>query len=154
MKTSRILPGGYPATRMRRMRHDGFSRRLMRETRLSPDDFIYPVFVLEGEGQREAVPSMPGVERLSIDLLVELAAELVALGIPALALFPVVNPDLKTEHGEESFNPANLVCRATTAIVEAGIDDFYLLDGGSANNPPGVPLLIAPPDGWRARARG
>lgn len=80
----------YPATRLRRNRASDFSRRLVRENQLSADNLIFPVFVLEGENQREAVPSMPGVERLSIDLLVEQAAELVELGIPAVALFPVV----------------------------------------------------------------
>ena len=79
----------YPTTRMRRMRRDDFSRRLMRETTLTPDDFIYPVFVLEGSGQREAVPSMPGIERMSIDLLVEEAQSIARLGVPAMALFPV-----------------------------------------------------------------
>ena len=85
---------GYPFTRMRRMRRDVFSRRLMRESHLFPDDLIYPVFVLEGTGQREAVASMPGVERLSIDLLVAEAKAAFDLGIPALALFPV--PRAKT----------------------------------------------------------
>jgi porphobilinogen synthase len=79
----------FPITRMRRMRRDAFSRRMMRETTLTPDDLIYPVFVLEGSGQRESVASMPGVERLSIDLLVEDAIEVQRLGIPAMALFPV-----------------------------------------------------------------
>lgn len=80
----------FPWLRMRRMRRDDFSRRLMRENQLSPDDLIYPVFVLEGENQREAVPSMPGVERLSIDLLLKDAEECVQLGIPLISLFPVV----------------------------------------------------------------
>ena len=80
----------YPATRMRRLRQSEFTRRLVREHRLTVDDLIYPVFVLDGENRREVVASMPGVERLSIDLLVAAAAEYVELGIPALALFPVI----------------------------------------------------------------
>jgi porphobilinogen synthase len=89
---------------MRRLRASEFARRLVRENHLTPDDLIYPVFVLEGEGQREAVPSMPGVERLSVDLLLELAAEMVALGIPAIALFPVVPAEKKSLLAEEAFN--------------------------------------------------
>ena len=110
---------GYPFTRMRRMRRDDFSRRLMRETRLSPDDFIYPLFVLEGRGQREPVASMPGVERLSIDLLVQEAREAHALGIPALALFPVTPPSAKSEDAAEAFNPDGLAQRAVRAIKDA-----------------------------------
>ena len=92
-------PRTFPATRLRRNRASDFSRRLVRENQLTPDNLIYPVFVLEGEGQREQVPSMPGVERLSIDLLVEQAAELVELGIPAIALFPVVPAEKKNLSG-------------------------------------------------------
>ena len=88
--------GQFPATRMRRMRRDDFSRRMMREHRLTADDLIYPVFVLEGQGKREAVASMPGVERLSLDLLLPVAEECVALGIPVMALFPVIDSALKT----------------------------------------------------------
>ena len=95
---------GYPLSRMRRMRRDDFSRRLMRETSLTPDDFIYPVFVLEGNGQREPVDSMPGIERLSIDLLVEEARQIHDLGIPAMALFPVTPPEAKSEDARESYN--------------------------------------------------
>jgi porphobilinogen synthase len=100
------------------MRRDGFSRRLMREHRLSADDLIYPVFVLEGRGQREAVPSMPGVERLSIDLLLEEAAGIQALGIPAMALFPVTPPGNKSEDAREAFNPEGLAQRAVHALKE------------------------------------
>ena len=82
--------GPFPHTRLRRLRATAFARNMVRESTLSPADFIYPVFVLEGNGQREAVPSMPGVERLSVDLLVGLAKEADSLGIPALALFPVI----------------------------------------------------------------
>ena len=108
--------GRFPGIRKRRMRRDDFSRRLMREARLSVDDLIQPVFVLEGEGQREAVASMPGVERLSIDLLLEAAAELVVLGVPAIALFPVTPPEKKTEDAREAWNPEGLAQRAVRAL--------------------------------------
>ncbi|MEY6431206.1 porphobilinogen synthase [Thioalkalicoccus limnaeus] len=111
--------GAFPVTRMRRMRRDAFSRRLMRETLLTPDDFIYPVFVLEGRGQREAVPSMPGVERLSVDLLVEEARRIAALGIPVMALFPVTPPSAKSEDAREAFNPDGLAQRAVRALKDA-----------------------------------
>jgi len=101
------------------MRRDDFSRRLMRESRLGVDDLIYPVFILEGEGQREAVPSMPGVERLSIDLLLAEAAELVALGVPAVALFPVTPLSVKTENAREAYNPDGLAQRAVRALKAA-----------------------------------
>jgi porphobilinogen synthase len=110
---------GYPTTRMRRMRRDAFSRRLMRETSLTPDDFIYPVFVLEGQGEREAVPSMPGIERKSIDLLVEEAREIAALGIPAMALFPVTPMSAKSEDAREAYNPEGLAQRAVRALKDA-----------------------------------
>jgi porphobilinogen synthase len=106
----------FPATRMRRMRRDDFSRRLMRESRLTVDDLIYPMFVLEGEGQREAVPSMPGVERVSIDELLKEAAELVALGVPAVALFPVTPVEKKTEDAREAYNPEGLAQRAVRTL--------------------------------------
>ena len=111
--------GGYPFTRMRRMRRDDFSRRLMRETTLTPADFIYPVFVLEGEGEREAVPSMPGVERMSIDLIVEEAKQIHALGVPAIALFPVTPLSVKSEDAAEAYNPDGLAQRAVRAIKDA-----------------------------------
>ena len=106
----------YPLSRPRRMRADDFSRRMMRETRLSVDNLIYPVFVLEGEGQREPISSMPGIERLSIDLLVEEASELVQLGIPAVALFPVTPAEKKSHGAEESWNPDGLAQRAIKAL--------------------------------------
>lgn len=109
----------YPITRMRRMRRDDFSRRMMRETSLTPDDFIYPVFVLEGKGERENVPSMPGIERLSIDLLVEEARQIAALGIPAMALFPVTPMEAKSLDAREAFNPDGLAQRAVKAIKDA-----------------------------------
>jgi porphobilinogen synthase len=110
---------GFPLTRMRRMRRDDFSRRLMRETRLTPDDLIYPVFVLEGRGEREPVGSMPGVERMSIDLLVEDAREIRDLGIPAIALFPVTPQSAKSEDAREAYNPNGLAQRAVRALKEA-----------------------------------
>ncbi|QTH72877.1 porphobilinogen synthase [Pseudoalteromonas xiamenensis] len=109
----------FPYTRMRRMRRDDFSRRLMRENQLSVNDLIYPMFILEGENQREAVASMPGVERISIDLLVEEAKELVELGIPAIALFPVTPADKKSLLAEEAYNPDGLAQRAVRAVKQA-----------------------------------
>ncbi len=117
--SSRSSRSPFPATRMRRMRRDEFSRRLMRETHLTPADFIYPVFVLEGEGQREAVPSMPGVERMSIDLLVEEAKQVHDLGIPAMALFPVTPPSAKSEDAREAYNPDGLAQRTVRALKQA-----------------------------------
>jgi porphobilinogen synthase len=115
----RPIPGSYPQVRMRRMRRDAFSRRLMRETRLSADDLIYPLFVIEGRGQRVPVPSMPDVERVSIDELVKEAQQLVALGIPALALFPVPDAATKSLDGREAWNPEGLVQRAVRAVKAA-----------------------------------
>jgi len=102
-------PAPYPANRPRRLRRDPFTRELVRENRLHPSDLIYPVFVLEGQGRREAVGSMPGVERLSLDLLLPVAEECVALGIPVMALFPVIDQKLKTPDGIEATNPDGLV---------------------------------------------
>jgi len=104
---------------MRRMRRDDFSRRLMRETRLSADDLIYPVFVLEGKDRREAVASMPGIERLSIDLLVEHLAEVVEAGVPAVALFPVTAPDKKSDDAREAYNPEGLAQQTVRALKQA-----------------------------------
>jgi porphobilinogen synthase len=108
----------YPLSRMRRMRRDDFSRRLMRENQLTVNDLIYPVFVLEGVGRREAVASMPGVERVSLDNLLPVAAECVRLGIPALALFPVIDAELKTLGAEEAFNPDGLVPRVVRTLKQ------------------------------------
>ncbi len=119
MKTNSTNSSSFPANRMRRMRRDEFSRRLMRENSLSPADLIYPVFVLEGSGQREAVASMPGIERLSIDLLVAEAKEIQALGIPAVALFPVTPQEVKSEDAKEAYNPDGLAQRAVRALKEA-----------------------------------
>src|SRR5512145_2166753 len=101
-------PGQFPRVRMRRMRRDDFSRRMMRETTLIPSDFIYPVFVMEGTKQRVAVPSMPGVERVTIDELVREAEECAKLGVPAMALFPVTPPEAKSLDGREAWNPEGL----------------------------------------------
>ncbi len=110
--------GFFPYRRMRRMRRDDFSRRLMRENRVSVNDLIYPMFVLEGKGQREAVPSMPGVERISIDELLKEVKELVALGIPAVAIFPVTPLEKKSLDASEAYNPEGLAQRAVRALKE------------------------------------
>jgi porphobilinogen synthase len=112
-------PMSYPNTRLRRMRRDAFSRALMRETELAASDLILPVFVREGERVREAVASMPGVDRLSIDQLVQVAAEAHALGIPALALFPVTPPEAKSLDAREAWNADGLAQRAVRALKKA-----------------------------------
>ena len=109
----------FPSTRMRRMRFDDFSRRMMRETVLTPDDLIWPVFVIEGEDRIETVESMPGVERLSIDRLLLKAEECVRLGVPAIALFPVTAPEAKTEDACEAWNPEGLAQRAVRALKQS-----------------------------------
>ena len=114
-----VVSGGFPGTRMRRMRRDDFSRRLMRESVLTVDDFIYPVFVLEGEGRVESVSSMPGVERQSLDVLLKTAERAAKLGVPALALFPVIDASSKTLGAEEAYNPRGLVPRVIRALKEA-----------------------------------
>ena len=119
MARSETGRGAFPRRRMRRMRRDDFSRRLMRESSLSVDDLIYPMFILEGEGQREPVASMPGVERVSIDELIKEAAELVELGIPAVALFPVTPVEKKSEDAAEAYNPDGLAQRAVRALKAA-----------------------------------
>jgi len=108
----------YPFTRMRRMRADDFSRRMMRETVLTPDDFIWPVFVIEGEDRSEAIESMPGVERLTIDRLLKKAGDCVNLGVPAIALFPVTAPEAKTDDACEAWNPDGLAQRAVRALKQ------------------------------------
>jgi porphobilinogen synthase len=108
--------GAFPATRMRRMRRDAFSRRLMREHRVTSDDLIYPVFIVDGPKRREPVASMPGVERLSLDPLLATAEECLSLGIPVLALFPAIDSALKSEDGAEARNPEGLVPRAALAL--------------------------------------
>ncbi|MCA3215331.1 MAG: porphobilinogen synthase [Burkholderiales bacterium] len=109
----------YPGVRMRRMRRDDFSRRLMREHRVTVDDLIYPVFVLDGKERREPVASMPGVERLSLDRLLPVAEECVRLGVPVLALFPVIEGALKTPDGREATNADGLVPRTVRALKQA-----------------------------------
>ena len=106
----------YPAYRPRRMRRDDWSRRLIQENRLSPDDFIYPVFLLPGKNQMQTVASMPGIERMSLDRLFSVAEECVALGVPVMALFPVIEASLKTIDGVEAFNPNGLVPNAVTEL--------------------------------------
>ena len=118
----------YPIIRKRRMRRDNFSRRLMRENSLSANDFIYPVFVIEGTQQREAVESMPGIERLSIDLLVEDALSVHNLGIPAMVLFPITPPASKSDDAAESWNPDGLVQRAIRAIKQSVPDLGVITD--------------------------
>ena len=108
--------GQFPVRRMRRLRRTGFLRDMVRESSLSPADFIYPVFILDGRNQREAVKSMPGIDRVSVDQLSPVCAEAVALGIPAIALFPVIESSLKTAGGEEAYNPRGLVPRAVREL--------------------------------------
>ena len=132
----------FPATRLRRNRRDEFSRRLVRENVLTVDDLILPVFVLDGENRREAVASMPGVERLSIDLLLQEAEEWVALGIPALALFPVTALENKSLLAEEAWNPEGIAQRATRALrakfPELGIITDVALDPFTTHGQDGI----------------
>nr|WP_239482309.1 porphobilinogen synthase [Pseudomonas insulae] len=132
----------FPATRLRRNRRDEFSRRLVRESRLSVDDLILPVFVLDGENRREEVASMPGVERLSIDLLLEAAEKWVALGIPALALFPVTPLDKKSLDGAEAWNPEGIAQRAIRALrarfPELGVIADVALDPFTTHGQDGI----------------
>jgi len=112
-------PHQYPRVRMRRMRRDEFSRRLMRENVLTPADLIYPMFVMEGSKQRVAIPSMPGIERVTVDELVREAEAIAKLGVPALALFPVTPPEAKSLDGREAWNPDGLAQRAVRAVKKA-----------------------------------
>jgi len=134
--------GHFPGTRMRRMRRDDFSRRLMRESTLTVDDFIYPVFVLEGEGRIEKVGSMPGVERQSLDILLKTAERAVNLGIPALALFPVIDVSLKSLGAEEAFNSHGLVPRVIKALKrefpELGVITDVALDPYTSHGQDGL----------------
>ena len=109
----------YPQLRMRRLRRHDWTRRLVAENNLSAADLIWPIFVIEGENKREAIASMPGVERLSWDLAVAAAKEAASLGIPVIALFPSTDPKLKTDDGREAFNSGNLICRTVRAIKQA-----------------------------------
>jgi porphobilinogen synthase len=139
---TRPIQGSYPTTRMRRMRRHAFTRRLVRESVLTADDLIYPVFVLEGEGKREPVASMPGVERLSVDLLVEEAKAWEGLGIPALAIFPVTAPAAKTLDGREAWNPEGLAQRAVralkAALPELGVITDVALDPFTTHGQDGI----------------
>ncbi|TDG11566.1 porphobilinogen synthase [Seongchinamella unica] len=134
--------GPYPSTRMRRLRAREFSRRLVSENLLTPADLIFPVFVLEGEGQREAIPSMPGIERLSIDLLLGQAKELHGLGVPAIALFPVVAGERKSLQAEEAYNPDGLVQRTVKtlkdAVPELGVITDVALDPFTTHGQDGI----------------
>ena len=119
MKQSQSVPlAMFPANRLRRLRRDEFTRNLVREHAVTAHDLIYPVFVLDGENRREVVKSMPGVERLSLDLLLPVAKECVKLGIPVMALFPVIDASLKTPDGREAFNPDGLVPRVVRALKQ------------------------------------
>ncbi|MDO8933885.1 MAG: porphobilinogen synthase, partial [Rhodocyclaceae bacterium] len=142
-----INKGLFPSTRMRRMRRDDFSRRLMRENVLTPDDFIYPVFVLEGSGRTEAVASMPGVERVTLDRLLPVAERTLRLGVPALALFPVIGSAKKSEGAEEAWNPDGLVptvvARLKREFPELGIITDVALDPYTSHGQDG---LIDPAD--------
>lgn len=137
-----ILSCEYPATRMRRMRKDAFSRRLMRENVLTVDDLILPVFICEGEKKTQAVPSMPGVERVCIDKLLERCARIVKLKIPAIAPFPVVPQDKKSLLAEEAFNPNGLIQRAVSAVrnafPELGIVTDVALDPYTTHGQDGI----------------
>jgi len=132
----------FPVTRMRRMRRDDFSRRLMRETRLTTDDLIFPIFIVDGENQRQPIESMPGMFRLSIDQLVAEAKQLVELDIPALALFPAPTDSVKTEDGREAFNSNGLVQNAVRALKasqpELGIITDVALDPYTTHGQDGI----------------
>ena len=149
----------YPSGRPRRLRRDEFTRNLVREHSLTPNDLIYPVFVQEGEKRRDAVGSMPGVERLSLDLLLPVAEECVALGIPVIALFPVIDASRKTPAGDEAFNPDGLIPRVVAALkqrfpglgvmTDVALDpytshgqDGLLDDAGYILNDPTVEVLV------------
>ena len=141
MKTP-FTDNAYPATRLRRMRRDPFSRRLMREHRVTVDDLIYPLFVLDGERRREAVAAMPGVERVSLDELLREAEQCVALGIPAVALFPVTPPAAKSLDAAEAFNPDGLTQRAVRLLKrqfpELGVITDVALDPFTSHGQDGL----------------
>jgi porphobilinogen synthase len=134
--------GSFPQVRMRRMRRDDFSRRMMREHVLTPADFLYPVFVLEGENRTQPVPSMPGVQRYTLDRLYAVAEEALRLGVPALALFPVIEPSLKTPDGREAMNPEGLVPRVVAGLKqhfpELGVMTDVALDPYTSHGQDGV----------------
>jgi len=134
--------GSFPGVRMRRMRRDGFSRRLMREHVLTASDFIYPVFVIDGKGTTQAVPSMPGVSRMTLDKLLPVAEKCLALGVPAMALFPSIEPSLKTPDGREATNSKGLVPRVAAALKkrfpELGVMTDVALDPYTSHGQDGV----------------
>ena len=134
--------GSYPQRRMRRNRHDDFSRRLVRERTLTADDLIYPVFVIEGEANTQPVPSMPGVQRLTFDRLLPVAERCLELGVPALALFPAIEPSLKTPDGREAVNPKGLVPRVVAGLKkrfpELGVMTDVALDPFTSHGQDGV----------------
>jgi len=134
--------GSFPAVRMRRMRRTEFARRLMRESVLSADDLIYPVFIIDGKGRAQKVASMPGVERLSVERLLPLAEQCLKLEIPALALFPAIDARLKTPDGREAYNPKGLIPRAVTALKkrfpELGVMTDVALDPYTSHGQDGV----------------
>jgi porphobilinogen synthase len=136
------FPGAFPRKRMRRMRRDEFSRRLQREHRLTTDDLIYPVFVIEGKNRTEPVPSLPGIRRYTVDRLLAHAEECLELGIPALAIFPYIASELKTPDGREAVNPKGLVPRAVSALKkrlpELGIITDAALDPYTSHGHDGV----------------
>ena len=132
----------YPTTRLRRNRRTDWSRRLVRESTLTVDDLIWPTFVIEGQDKSVAVPSMPGVSRLSIDLLVRQAERAASLGVPAIAVFPVLDPVGKTEDGREAWNEDNLICRAVRAlkaeVPEVGVICDVALDPFTSHGQDGI----------------
>jgi porphobilinogen synthase len=132
----------FPQKRMRRLRKDDFSRRMVREHRLSADDFIYPVFVIEGNNRTEPVPSMPGVERMTLDRLLPVAEKCLKLGVPAMALFPLIDPALKTLDGKEATNAEGLIPRVVAALKknfpELGIMTDAALDPYTSHGQDGV----------------
>jgi porphobilinogen synthase len=142
MSTYPPLPAGFPLNRPRRLRRDAFTRNLVREHALDANDLIYPVFVVDGKNQRQAVASMPGVERWSIDLLLPVAEECLHLGIPALALFPVIDPALKTPDGQEALNPEGLVPRTVRELKkrfpELGVMTDVALDPFTSHGQDGL----------------
>ncbi len=142
----------YPLGRPRRLRRDAFTRNLVREHALSPHDLIYPVFVVDGKQQRQTILSMPGVERLSLDLLLPVAEECVRLGIPVLALFPVIDPALKTPDGREALNPDGLVPRVVRALKQEfpdlGVMTDVALDPFTSHGQDGLPDPHPAADGY------
>lgn len=132
----------YPSTRMRRMRRDDFSRRLMRENTVTVDDLIYPMFVIDGTGESQPVPSMPGVSRVTIDLLLREAETLVQAGIPCIALFPVTPDEVKTDQAEQAYDPEGLAQRAVSALKkefpELGVMTDVALDPYTSHGQDGL----------------